>query len=298
MAFGKDARDRRARTSVYIDPASFLFWRAGRPIRLRMLTILRSLWTWAATITLIVSWLPLLALIRRFDRDPARYTTGRWFRRLGAAITRVNPAWKIDVSGAFPDDPRHPYVVVCNHQSFGDIPVVSRLPWEMKWVAKVELFKVPFVGRMMKLAGDIPLDRSDTRSGAKALMQARQYLQQRCSVIFFPEGTRSPDGRVQAFNDGAFRMAIKERLPVLPLALDGTHDALPKHTWRFGAVSRIRLRVLPPVATDGLTAADTVALRDRVRAQIVAQLAEWRGTTPEAVDTLAGLRPEILNSNI
>jgi 1-acyl-sn-glycerol-3-phosphate acyltransferase len=252
----------------------------------RMRATLRSLWAWPATITLILLWLPLLAIIRRFDRDPALYTTGRWFRRLGAAITRVNPAWKIHVSGVFPEDPRHPYIVVCNHQSLGDIPVVSRLPWEMKWVAKVELFRVPYFGRMMRLAGDIPLDRTDPRSGVKALMQARQYLQQRCSVIFFPEGTRSPDGRVYAFTDGAFRMAIKEQVPVLPLALDGTRDALPKHSWRFGLAESIRVTVLPPVETAGLTAADTARLRDDVRQRIVQQVAAWRGVPPEEVDAL------------
>lgn len=249
-----------------------------------MLTTLRSIWTWVATISLIVFWYPLLALIRLFDRDPARYTTGRWFRRLGSALTRVNASWRVRVSGDFPADPRLPYVVVGNHQSLADIPVVSRLPWEMKWVAKKELFTIPFVGWMMRLAGDIAVDRSDPRSGVKALMQARQYLQQKCSVMFFPEGTRSYDGRVHAFNDGAFRLAIKEGLPILPIALDGTHGALPKHTWRFGEPSIIHLKVLPPVPTTGLKAADAAALRDDVRGRIVRQIAEWRGIAPEAID--------------
>lgn len=264
-----------------------------------MLSILRSLWTWAASSTLIVAWLPLLALIRLFDRDPARYRTGRWFRRLGAALTWINPSWRVHVSGTFPADPRHPYVVVCNHQSLADIPVISRLPWEMKWVAKTELFKIPFVGWMMNLAGDIQLDRSDARSGARALMQARQYLQQRCSVMFFPEGTRSPDGRVLPFTDGAFRLAIKERVPILPLVLDGTSDALPKHTWRFGPPRDIRLHVLPPIPTDGLKAADTERLRDDVRGRIIEQIAAWRSLSPTAIDAReAGALPASTPSQV
>ncbi|QXD15654.1 1-acyl-sn-glycerol-3-phosphate acyltransferase [Rhodocaloribacter litoris] len=251
------------------------------------MTTLRSLWVWSSNVLLILLWLPLLALIRLFDRDPARYTTGRWFRRLGAAMTRVNPFWRVEVSGERIEDPRRPYVVVCNHQSNVDIPVISRLPWDMKWVAKAELFRVPVVGWMMRLAGDIPVERGEQMSRARVLVAARRVLENRCSVMFFPEGTRSRDGRVYAFNDGAFRLAIKAGVPVLPLVLDGSFNALPKDSWRFGEPSTIRLRVLPPVETAGLRSGDTAALRDRVRGQIVAQVAAWRGVPVEAVDALA-----------
>lgn len=251
-----------------------------------------SLWTWFASVTLIVIWLPLLAIIRLFDRDPAHYTTGRWFRRLGGTMTRINPAWRIHVDGDFPADPRHPYVVVCNHQSLADIPVISRLPWEMKWVAKAELFRVPFLGWLMKLAGDIPVERGDKRSGVRVLTKARDYLRKRCSVMFFPEGTRSKDSRVIPFTDGAFRLAIKEQVPVLPLVLDGTSNALRKHDWRFGRAEKIHLKVLPPVPTLGLTTSETEQLRDQVRTMIVEQLAAWRGQPRQLVDATLRLTGE------
>ncbi|HET6568768.1 MAG TPA: lysophospholipid acyltransferase family protein [Rhodothermales bacterium] len=251
---------------------------------------LRSIWIWAATGSLILLWLPLLAVVRLLDRDSARYTTGRWFRRLGAAVTRVNPNWKIEVSGTPVSDPRRPYVVVCNHQSLGDIPIISRLPWEMKWVAKAELFRIPVVGWMMRLAGDIPVDRDERTSGARAFVHAKAYLAKKCSVMFFPEGTRSPDGKVHAFTDGAFRLAIKTQTPILPLALDGAQDALPKHSWKFGtAANHIRLRVMPPIETTGLKAGDTEALRERVRAAIAGQIAAWRGVPVEAVAAATAL---------
>jgi 1-acyl-sn-glycerol-3-phosphate acyltransferase len=161
-----------------------------------MRSILRSLWVWSAVCILIVLWLPLLAAIRVFDRDPVHYRTGRWFRRLGVAMTQVNPLWRLTVSGTTVTDPRRPYVVVSNHQSQADIPLISHLPWEMKWIGKAELFRLPIVGWMMKLAGDIPVDRSDRRSGTRMLLAAAGYLRRKCSVIFFPEGTRSLDGRV------------------------------------------------------------------------------------------------------
>ena len=148
-----------------------------------MRSALESIWTWTAIGVLIVVWLPFLAVIRVFDRDPARYRTGRWFRRLGMAMTKVNPAWQTEIIGETIDDPRRPYVVVSNHLSSADIPIISCLPWEMKWVAKAELFKVPVVGWMMRLASDIPVDRGAKASRAKVLVYARGYLQKRCSVM-------------------------------------------------------------------------------------------------------------------
>lgn len=117
-----------------------------------MLSTLRSLWIWTAVVALILLWLPLLAVIRLFDGDPVRYRTGFWFRRLGRAMTTVNPAWRLHISGETIDNPRRPYVVVSNHQSHADIPIISNLPWEMKWIGKAELFSIPVIGWMMALS--------------------------------------------------------------------------------------------------------------------------------------------------
>lgn len=248
---------------------------------------IQSALIWAAEVILILLWLPLLAVVRLFDRDPAHYTTGRLFRLLGNAMTRVNPLWRVHVEGDAPSNPRHPYVVVSNHQSNADIPVISRLPWEMKWVAKAELFKLPVAGWMMRLAGDIAVDRKDTASRASVLVAAEQVLDRHCSVMFFPEGTRSRDGRVRRFQTGAFRLAIEAGVPILPLAVDGTRDALPKHGWVFGKAIDARLKVLPPIPKEDLAMNDVEALTEEVRQTIIAQIAAWRGTTPEDVDALA-----------
>ncbi|NNF58613.1 MAG: 1-acyl-sn-glycerol-3-phosphate acyltransferase [Rhodothermaceae bacterium] len=248
---------------------------------------IQSALIWAAEVGLILLWLPLLAVVRLFDRDPAHYTTGRLFRLLGNAMTRVNPLWNVHVEGDFPADPRHPYVVVANHQSSADIPVICRLPWEMKWVAKAEMFRLPVAGWLMRLAGDIPVDRKDTASRTRVLVTAQRTLRHRCSVMFFPEGTRSRDGRVRRFQTGAFRLAIEAGVPILPLALDGTRDALPKNGWVFGNAIHARLKVLPPISTEGLGADDVDALTARTRDSIIAQIAAWRGTHPEDIDALA-----------
>lgn len=236
---------------------------------------------------LVLLWLPLLALIRLFDRDEVHYRTGRWFRRLGVAMTRVNPLWRLRVTGHPIPTERLPFVVVSNHQSLADIPLISHLPWEMKWIGKVELFRTPVVGWMMRLAGDIPVERTDVRSGGRALIQAAHYLARRCPVMFFPEGTRSPDGRVGRFNDGAFHLALRTGTPVLPVVVDGSRDALPKHTVLFGSPQDIRVHVLEPIMPESSNPPDIAGLRDAVRGRIIATLAEWRNVPPDAVDALS-----------
>ncbi len=254
-----------------------------------MSVLLRSLWIWCAAVALIVLWFPLLAVVRLFDRDPVRYRTGRLFRRLGALLARLNPSWKINISGARVENIRKPYVIVSNHQSIADIPIIAHLPWEMKWVAKKELFRIPVVGWMLRLAGDIPVDRSDRRSGTKMLLMARRYLQQKCSVIFFAEGTRSIDGKVGRFNDGAFHLAIKEQVPVLPIAVEGSRACIPKRSLLFGKEATVLLKVLPPIDTSGMTIESTGTLKETVRAMIVRQIAEWRNASPADVDALSAL---------
>lgn len=252
-----------------------------------MTIVFRSIWIWIATITLIVVWLPLLALIRLFDFDPVRYRTGRWFRLLGVAVAKVNPSWRIHISGERIRDPRRPYVVVSNHQSLADIPLLSHLPWEMKWIAKEDLFDIPIMGWMMRMAGDIPVDRESRRKGVQALHHAGRYLQQKCSVMIFPEGTRSPDGRVRGFTDGAFHLAIRAKVPILPVALEGSYGCLPKHNWKFGEPQEIFMKVFPPIETEGMTSRDVPILREKARRMIIEQVARWRGVEPEEVDALS-----------
>ena len=249
----------------------------------------QSALTWAAIAGLVLLAFPVVAVVRLFDRTPARVRTGRAFRELGALVPSVNPAWSVEIGGVDPATLRHPYVVVSNHQSLADIPVVSRLPWEMKWVTKAEVFRVPVLGWMQRLAQDIPVDRKDPTSRATVLIRAQRVLRRGCSVMFFAEGTRSRDGRLKTFYDGAFSLAVQAGVPVLPLAIDGTMNAIPKHGWTFGRAD-VRLDVLPPVPTDGLTEADVPELRDRVRTMIAEHIAAWRDLPVASVDALS--RPD------
>jgi len=229
-----------------------------------------SLWAWLVLVICILLWFPLLIIVllltAPFDR--ARYITGYLFRRIGPVMATLNPLWRFRYSGVMPKDPRRPFVVVSNHESFADILLISHLPWEMKWLSKAELFRIPVMGWMMWLAGDIPVKRGFGPSAVEAMERCRNALRKRVSVMIFPEGTRSKTADLLPFKDGAFRLAIEAGVPILPLALSGTGTALPKHGWRFGR-SAAEVRVLEPVETAGLTLADVPELKARVREMIV-----------------------------
>ena len=228
-----------------------------------------SLWSWLVLIACVVILFPVMIVLRivtaPFDRG--RYIVGRTFRCIAIIVEALNPLWHFRRSGVRIPNPRHPYVVVSNHESFADILLISHLPWEMKWLSKAELFRIPVLGWMMSLAGDIPIRRGFGPSAVEAIEQCRAVLRNRVSVMIFPEGTRSATGRMLPFKDGAFRLAIEAGVPVLPLVVAGTGTALPKKGWKMGRATA-EVRVLEPVPTEGLSGDDVASLRNRVRRMI------------------------------
>lgn len=242
-----------------------------------------SMWAWLVLGVVLIVWTPLVALVRlvTLPFDPAAYRAGYLFRKLTVVHQKLNPLWHFEVSGTMPANPRNPYVVVANHESFVDILLISHLPFEMKWMSKSDFFRYPLIGWMMRLARDVRLERGDKKSGVAALQECRARLDQDVSVMIFPEGTRSHSGVLGEFRDGAFRIAIDAGVPILPLAVVGTRDALIKHDWRFGS-SDAEVRVLDPIPTEGLTEADVEALRDRTRDAIAAAIEEMRGERADA----------------
>ena len=234
-----------------------------------------SIWSWLVLGLCVLVWLPMMAIVWVLTApfDPPRYWTGLLFRKLTVVHGRLNPLWTFRTGGTFPHDPRRPYVVVSNHESLVDILLISQLPWEMKWLSKKELFGIPVLGWLMRLAKDIPLERGDSRSATTAMQQGASRLRQHVSVMIFPEGTRSTTGGLLPFKDGAFRLAIEAQVPVLLLAVHGAATALRAHDWRFGRATA-QVRVLEPISTQGLTLRDVAELRERVRSRIIAELAE------------------------
>ena len=225
--------------------------------------MIRSLWVWSASGVLFLVWLPLMAAVRLFDRDSLHRKSGRCIRVLGRLFTRVYPG-RILVAGLEQIDPRQAYVMVANHQSLADGPLTAHVPIDNKAVFRINLFHVPVVGWLLRMAGEIPVDRSDPRRAAKALLECGRSLRAGCSVLIFPEGTRSRDGQLLPFNDTPFRLALREGLPVLPVVLDGASAALPKNSWMFHSGGDIHVNVLAPVFTEGWGRKESAELNDHV----------------------------------
>jgi 1-acyl-sn-glycerol-3-phosphate acyltransferase len=232
---------------------------------------------WASFVVIVILWTPLVLVYRLvtfpFDRD--RYRVGRLFHHSAAFAAKINPFWTFQISDDVHPDDRKPYVLVANHSSFTDVFLLACLPWEMKFLSKKSIFQIPLLGWQMRIAGDVPVVRGDRDSARHAIAELRAKLDRRLSVILFPEGTRSPDGSLGEFREGAFRLAIDAGVDVLPLAIVGAAGSLPKHSIVFRPATA-NLIVLSPEPTAGLTAADAPRLAAKVRERIAEAIrAEW-----------------------
>jgi len=186
------------------------------------------------------------------------------------AVIALNPCWDVKVSGLENIDYHKRYVVVSNHQSLADIVLMYKTRMQFKWVAKDSLFKIPVLGWNMLLARHIRLRRGDFSSIKKVYREAGEWLRNGVSVVFFPEGTRSDNHEMGTFQNGAFKLAIKEKVPILPIMIEGTKNAIPKGSWRFTTKISCVIKVLSPIETSALLTHDFIRLRDLARAQLSA----------------------------
>ncbi|MEO5588367.1 MAG: lysophospholipid acyltransferase family protein, partial [Gemmatimonadaceae bacterium] len=190
-----------------------------------MLRLLNAI-GWVTTTLVVVIGVFYVALVWLVTApfDPGRYRAGRAFRHLAMLQVMFNPLWDFETDGTPPANPRLPYVAVSNHESYADIFLISHFPWEMKWLSKDTIFKIPIMGWMMRMANDIPITRGKRESVVSALAGCRDRIGKKVTVMIFPEGTRSPTDSLLPFKDGAFRLAIEEGVPILPIAVAGTRN--------------------------------------------------------------------------
>ena len=180
----------------------------------------------------------------------------------------VMPAWKVKFFNREKINRKATYVVTSNHQSQLDILVSFGLFFHFKWVSKAEIFKVPLIGWNMVLNRYIRLVRGSKES-IKAMMEVcEKTLAEGSSVFFFPEGTRSATGRVKAFKAGAFVLAKKMKVPILPIAISGTTYALPKKSMNFHGSHDIKVTVLDEIPYSEFADMEDEALAEMVRSRI------------------------------
>ena len=179
---------------------------------------------------------------------------------------------KVQVQGSENISYDRPAIYVSNHQSNFDILIVyAGLPIQFRWMAKQELFRVPIFGLAMKRCGIIPIDRSNRRKTMHSIIAAAQRIKKGASVVIFPEGTRTPDGKLQKFKKGALLIAAKAQVPVVPIAIHGSYHVQSKDRWKING-GPLKLEFLKPISTDDLKRSDINALTNKVHDQIARSL--------------------------
>ncbi|MCF8044869.1 MAG: 1-acyl-sn-glycerol-3-phosphate acyltransferase [Desulfarculaceae bacterium] len=165
-----------------------------------------------------------------------------------------------------------PYIIVANHQSMVDIPVLhGRLGLKIKWIIKKELEHIPVFGYACKKLGCIYIDRHDSSAAIQSIHEAGRKLQKGASVIFFPEGTRTRNGRLHPFKKGAFRFAKDSGIPVLPITIENTIRILPPETLDLFP-GTVRVRIHPPVDLTDTPVNDLDSAISRIRNTISSAL--------------------------
>ncbi|MEK7849761.1 MAG: lysophospholipid acyltransferase family protein [Candidatus Omnitrophota bacterium] len=220
------------------------------------------IWLGISVLTIILYLAMLLCAVIFYPFDKKRAIAHRQCFWWSDAVIGLNPYWKVHVNGLENIDRNRTYIIIANHQSLADIVLIYQTKMQFKWVAKKNLFKVPFIGWSMSLARHIKLERGNFGSIKKVYRQAAEWLRGGMSVLFFPEGTRSETNEIGDFRNGAFKLAIKERVPILPIVFEGTGTAIPKGSWIFETSTTAKLKILPAIETTNYLPQDFAKLRD------------------------------------
>ncbi len=161
---------------------------------------------------------------------------------------------------------------VANHQSNFDIPIlIAHVPRDKGFIAKLELLKVPSFGRWMKYIGCVFIDRKDPRQSLKDINDAAERLKSGHSLVIFPEGTRSADGTVAPFRAGGLKLALKAKVPVVPVTISGSKNIMPKGTSLIKSAS-VKVIISPPLVPDEFTKMDSTQISEKVRNIIISNL--------------------------
>ena len=238
-------------------------------------TTYRTILTWVVgVIVTIIGATSALVLVLINPTSPKIESVIRWWSRawLWASGTEVN------VEGSENIDQEQSYVVVANHLSTLDIMVCFvAVPLPIRYLAKKELFRIPLLAQAMRAVGIIEVDRAArTAIHTSVNRQAKQLIENKRSLIIYPEGTRPRDGVMKPFKKGAFTMAIASQLPVLPLSIHGTYEAAaPGKPWFHGG--HVTAIIDPAIPTAGMTGSDADGLRDRSREIIAKRVSDLGG---------------------
>lgn len=227
-----------------------------------------SFWTYTALLFLKMIYLKLAYYGKSdFDLSLACHRVAcQW----GQGILKITPGWSYRIEGReyLPQD-RTPMVLVANHQSSTDICALFTTGVQFRWLSKIEVFKAPIIGLAMKWSGYVPIKRGSSKSHRQALKESSSWLRRGVSMVYFPEGSRSEDGNLHSFKLGAFSLATRENVPVLPVVLQGTGHMMAKNSL-FPNPANVTVKILPPTRKEEGETIEEFA--ERVRSLILNQL--------------------------
>jgi len=242
------------------------------------LSRLRSYLIWDPLIWLFTGVLGSLSLLSSFfDRNGKIQHS---FARLWSRVILGTIGAPIHVEGLEKIDTSRPHVYVVNHLSALDIPVIyAKLPFQFRILAKRELFRYPFMGWHLTRSGQIPVDLENVRMSLRGLHRGIDALKNKMPIVVFPEGGRSQSGHLMEFMAGAFYLAIKAQVDVVPMALVGTYETLPMSTWHIKP-RPLYLIVGDPISTEGMKVRDMESLASKAR-NVIADLYYSRSPLPD-----------------
>ncbi|MDD2464008.1 MAG: lysophospholipid acyltransferase family protein [Desulfobulbus sp.] len=218
----------------------------------------------APFLTFVVSSLSLLDLLWGRKSEVKAQVFPRYWGRILCWVAGV----KVRIEGFEHLDPKQTYIFAGNHVSQYDIfSFQGYFPHDFRWIAKKELFQIPLFGQAMHRVGYIPIDRSHGRKALKSLDEAGRRIAGGTSVLIFPEGTRSGDGKLHEFKAGAVLLAIKAGVPIVPLGFNGSYEILPKGKF-LPRGGEIVIRIGQPMATDHFKSSDKQALAGELQATV------------------------------
>lgn len=220
--------------------------------------------------------LSLLALIVLFPFDKPRRVIHELSRAICMTWWYTPFTWRRTITGLEHIDKKQPYVIVINHNSMVDIVSLYFLPLNFRWVSKREVFRIPYIGQLLLIHGDIAIDRGRGADSMRRVVEdGKLWVSRGVSIAMFPEGTRSKDGEIHRFKQGAFALAKEAGVPILPVVMDGTTNVLKPNklfNWRH----HLKVSVLEPISAAEVAEKSASELAEMSRTVMVERLAEMR----------------------
>jgi 1-acyl-sn-glycerol-3-phosphate acyltransferase len=232
-----------------------------------MMRMLGSLVFWGFMVLSSILLFPISVLLwlTTLPFDKRRALLHRFTSFWANLYTWLNPVWPVRIVGRERLVKDQPVVLVANHRSLIDILVLFRLHTHFRWVSKIENFRVPFIGWNMRMCDYIPLRRGDGPSIQAMNRHCDRTLAEGNSIMMFPEGTRSATAQLRSFKLGAFRIAARNKVPIQPILIRGTAEALPKRGFILQGRHPISIEILDPIPVEEIITCEAEEMMARVR---------------------------------